>query len=61
MISRLSGALVFELAGVRTSVPCNFDSLWWLVLVCHVAMPGIVGIAAAWIFIPNVGQRDQLE
>lgn len=61
MISRLSGALAFELAGVRTSVPCNFDSLWWLVLVCHVAMPGIVGIAAAWIFIPNVGQREELE
>lgn len=61
MISRLSGALIFELAGVQTSVPCNFDALWWLVLGCHVAAPGVVGLAAAWALIPNVGQRDTLS
>jgi hypothetical protein len=61
MISRLSGALIFELAGVQTSVPCNFDALWWLVLVCHVAAPGVVGLAAAWALIPNVGQKEKLQ
>lgn len=61
MISRLSGALAFELAGIRTSVPCNFDALWWLVLVCHVAAPGVAGLLAAWFLIPAVGQRDRLE
>lgn len=61
MISRLSGALIFEAAGVRTSVPCNFEPLWWLVLICHVGAPALVGIGAALLLIPNVGQRDKLE
>jgi hypothetical protein len=61
MISRLSGAILFEMAGVRTSVPCNFDALPWLVLSCHVIAPGVVGIIAACALIPNVGQREKLE
>lgn len=61
MISELSGALIFEAAGVRTNVPCDFGALWWLVLLCHVGLPAAGGIPAAWAFIPNVGQREELH
>lgn len=60
MISELSGALMFETAGVRTNVPCDFRSLWWLVLLCHVGLPAVGGIPAALALIPRVGQREEL-
>lgn len=60
MISELSGALIFEAAGVRTSLPCDFGALWWLVLVCHVGAPAVVGVPAAWALIPMTGQREAL-
>jgi hypothetical protein len=60
MISELSGALIFDMAGVRTVVPCDFAALPWLVLACHVAIPAVVALPAAWFLIPNVGQREEL-
>jgi hypothetical protein len=60
MISELNGALIFDLSGVRTSVPCNFDALWWLVIVCHVGLPIVGGVSAAWLFIPNIYQNEKL-
>ena len=60
MISELSGGLVFEAAGIKTLVPCNFENLWWLILVCHVGLPILGGIPAAWL-IPNVKQTEELS
>ena len=60
MISELSGALIFDAAGVKTTLPCNFDSLWWLILICHVIAPIAVGVPAAWM-IPNVFQTEELQ
>lgn len=59
MISELSGALIFDMAGVRTVAPCDFGPLWWLVLLCHVALPALA-LPVAWFLIPNVGQREEL-
>jgi len=61
MVSQLMGALIFEAAGVRTTVDphCNFDALWWLVLVFHISLPLLVGIPASFL-IPNAKQTDQL-
>lgn len=61
MISELSGALIFDMAGIRTTAPCDFSSLWWLVLVCHVGLPALGALPAAWFLIPNVGQREELN
>jgi MFS family permease len=52
MVSELCGVLLFTYAGIE---PCNFDSLWWLVLLCHICMPLVVGLAAVWL-VPNVEQ-----
>ncbi len=60
MIRELSGAILFDAAGVRTTVPCNFNSLPWLVLSCHVLSPLVVGICVSWL-IPNVRQDADLN
>lgn len=60
MVSELSGAIIFETAGVKTTVPCDFSALSWLILVCHVALPTLVGIGSAFL-IPNVKQTDKLD
>lgn len=65
MISELSGGLIFEAAGIRTTLgtanggKCNFDALWWLIILCHVSMPIVIGVPAAWL-IPNVLQTESL-
>ena len=63
MISEMSGALIFEAAGVRTYPPsqCNFAPLWWLILVCHVSLPIVGGVLAAYFLIPNILPSEKLE
>ncbi len=60
MIRELSGALLFDVAGVETTVPCDFRALPWLVLVCHIVSPLVVGVAVSWL-IPNKPQTDDLN
>lgn len=60
MVSELSGAIIFEAAGVKTTVPCDFSALPWLILLCHVALPTVVGIGSAFL-IPNVKQTEKLD
>jgi hypothetical protein len=61
MISELSGGLIFEAAGIRTLSPtCNFDNLWWLILLCHASLPIVIGLPAA-LLIPNVLQTEELK
>jgi len=60
MTSSLSGALIFEAAGVKTVGVCNFGALWWLVVAFHVSLPAVVGVPAAWL-IPNRLQTEELE
>jgi hypothetical protein len=65
MISELSGGLIFEAAGIKTTSSlasegrCNFDALWWLIILCHVSLPIVIGVPAAWL-IPNVLQTESL-
>lgn len=56
MVGELSGALIFEAAGVGK---CSFDALWWLVLCFHILLPIIVGVPAAYL-IPNKDQNAYL-
>ena len=60
MISRLSGAFIFKSVGVRTDVPCNFDALPFLILLCHCVFPLVVGVAGAFL-IPNTHQDERLN
>jgi hypothetical protein len=65
MISELSGGLIFEAAGIKTTLSpasgaCNFDALWWLIILCHVSLPIAIGVPAAWL-IPNVLQTESLQ
>jgi hypothetical protein len=61
MISEMSGALIFEAAGIRTgSSDCNFSALWWLVLVCHVSLPILGGVPASWL-VPNIYPHEKIE
>lgn len=61
MISNMLGAIIFKSAGITTTKGmCNFDSLWWLVLVFHTLTPVISGILAARFLIPNKRQDEDL-
>jgi MFS family permease len=60
MISEMSGALIYEAAGVKTTVPCNFSSLWWVVLLCHFGLRLFGGVPASWL-IPNKRQNEALD
>lgn len=57
MVTKLNGSIIFTLAGIETKGggACNFDSLWWLVLVCHIFAPIVIGIPAAFL-IPDIEQ-----
>ena len=60
MVADLSGAVIFEKAGVSTVAPnCNFDALYWLIIVCNIISPLVIGIPATML-IPNKRQTDQL-
>jgi len=57
MVSKLSGAILFEAAGLGSG--CDFDALWWMVLLCHVVFPLAVGVPAVWI-VPNARQDEKI-
>lgn len=59
MTSELSGALIFDVAGVKTTLPCNFQALWWLILLCHVSLPIVGGVGASFL-VPNKYQTESL-
>jgi hypothetical protein len=59
MTSELTGALVFDVAGIKTTSPCNFDALWWLILLCHVSLPIAGGVGASFL-VPNKYQTESL-
>ena len=52
MVAELSGAMIFEAAGVGKD---NFDALWWLVLTFHIALPILGGVPITWL-IPDLTQ-----
>lgn len=60
MVSNIAGAFIFQAAGVRTTEPCNFDSLWVLILVCHVGLPLVAGIGCLGL-IPRAHQTDVMD
>jgi hypothetical protein len=61
MFAELSGAAIFEAAGiVTTETVCNFDALPWLVLVCHILVPTAVSIPATWL-VPNIYQTESVQ
>jgi len=54
------GAVIFQAAGIKTTHgQCNFESLWWLVLVFHICTR-LVGSVGASFLIPNKGQTESL-
>jgi hypothetical protein len=62
MTSELSGALAFSAAGVTTVSSgngggCNFAPLPYLVFLCHVTIPIMVGVPAVFI-VPDVRQDE---
>lgn len=59
--SELTGALLMDIFGIRSSVPdCNFSALPWLVLVCHSALPILIGVPISFL-LPNKTQEDEIE
>lgn len=65
MIAEIGGSIIFTNAGISTAggsgnTNCNFDSLWWLVILCHITMPTLIQTAAAFIP-PNLKQTDSLQ
>lgn len=57
MQSKLAGAVLFEAAGLSDNGGCNFEPLWWMVLLFHVVFPLAIGIPAVWI-VPNARQNE---
>jgi len=60
MISNMSGAFIFRAAGVKTELPCDFDSLWILILCCHCIGPMVTGVGFSWL-IPATPQNSKLN
>jgi len=61
MISSMLGAVIFQAAGIKTTHgQCNFESLWWLVLVFHIITRMVGPMAASFFLIPNKGQDESL-
>ena len=71
MMSELSGSIVISFtsslmststnqSGGGSAANCNFDSLWWLVLLCHVSFPLIIGVLATWL-IPDMRQEEGVD
>lgn len=59
--SVLTGALITQFAGIDSSEEvCNYEALPWLVLVCQVVMPLIIGSASAFL-LPNKPQNEAIE
>jgi hypothetical protein len=56
MVSELSGSIVLHFT---TENACDFSSLWWLVLTCHISFRLIIGVLATWL-IPDIGQQDEV-
>jgi len=68
LISKLAGLFIGKWAGLHTLPPCKFDQLWWLVLICHVACPIVIGVASVWIlpkrveeFAPSSIQTEEMD
>lgn len=60
-VAQISGAVIFDLAGVTTEGGnCDFSALWWLVLCFHILLPLFVGVGAAYL-IPNAKQTDEMN
>lgn len=63
MLSELSGSIVIRFTsslgeGGGGGTNCDFSSLWWLVLLCHISFPLVIGVLATWL-IPDIGQEEE--
>ena len=59
-ISKIEGILIFTLSGVKTVIPCDFSSLWLLILLCHILPPLLIGLPSIFL-IPNSYQNIEEE
>lgn len=59
--ANLIGSLLLQLFGVKTSLPCSFIALPWLILACYVILPIVVGVACALLIVPNTSQNDKIN
>lgn len=59
MVSELSGAVILDAVGLQSTGSCDFSALWWLVLVCHITLPGVIGVAAVFL-LPNLRQDERV-
>jgi hypothetical protein len=60
MTSSMLGAIIFKAAGIQTTRGnCDFDSLWWLILVFHILLPLVSSVSASFL-IPNKYQTESL-
>lgn len=67
MISELSGSIIIHFTSNLISTEsgggganCDFSALWWLVLLCHISFPLVIGALATWL-IPDIEQTEQVE
>ena len=59
-VSKIEGAFIFNLAGIKSIIPCDFSNLWILILCCHIIPPLIIGIPSIFL-IPNIYQKDNVD
>ena len=59
-ISKIEGIVIFNSAGIKTLVPCDFSNLWILILCCHIIPPIIIGIPSVFL-IPNIYQNTYID
>lgn len=58
MVSELSGSIVINFTTTGAS-NCDFSSLWWLVLTCHISFPLVIGVLATWL-VPDMSQEESI-
>ncbi len=60
ILSYLIGSYAIQWFKISTVVPCNFDYLWLLIIIGHIALGMLVLIPCIFLLIPNVKPTDNV-
>ncbi len=58
-VGKIEGVAIIDLANIKTIVPCDFSNLWWLIIVCHILPPIVIGIPSV-LLLPNIYENENI-
>lgn len=60
IFSYLIGAYSIQIFKINTIIPCNFDNLWLLIIIGHIALNLLILIPCIFILIPSIKPTDDI-